>query len=128
MLCSVTSSIANVGLLPFTDDALAASVGCTAAELNAEPIDQLAVDVVFDALAESQSGIVGREECDARRAAFTAADGAFDAAAFADGLSARGARLPSRTPFIQAYRISSLPLSPTSSTRLALPQPLLMTS
>ena len=78
---------ATVGLLPFTDDALAASVGCTAAELNAEPIDQLAVDVVFDALAESQSGIVGREECDARRAAFTAADGAFDAAAFADGLS-----------------------------------------
>ena len=70
---------------------LAASVGANMAELDAEPIDPLAVDVVFDALCESQSGIVARSECDERRAAFEDADGKFDAEAFAAGLS-RGRR------------------------------------
>ena len=47
----------NVGLLPFTDEAMAASVGATAAELDAEPIDKLAAEIVFDALSASQSGV-----------------------------------------------------------------------
>ena len=65
----------NVGLLPFPDDAegraLAASVGCTVAELNAEPVDELAADVVFDAM--SQTGLIGfaeQDEVDRARASF----------------------------------------------------------
>lgn len=77
----------TVGLLPFENEALAASVGATARELNAEPIDPRAVDVCFDALSASQSGIINREECDERRAGFETADGAFDDVAFADALS-----------------------------------------
>lgn len=38
----------NVAMLPFTDDALAASVGATVAELNAKQINPLAADIVFD--------------------------------------------------------------------------------
>ena len=44
----------NVGLLPFRASAMAKSVGCSASELNALPINPLAVDVVFDALSQSQ--------------------------------------------------------------------------
>lgn len=50
----------NTQLLPFTDEALAASVGATAAELNAEPIDALAANIVFDALCMSMSNLVYR--------------------------------------------------------------------
>ena len=56
----------NLALLPFgeaLDDggvALAASVGATPAELQAEPLDPLALDVVFDALCTSQSGLSTR--------------------------------------------------------------------
>ena len=80
----------NVGLLPFTSKPLAASVGCTVAEMNAMPINPRACDVVFDALSRSQSGITEEEFCDERRAAWQAADGSFDAAAFeADGTGRR---------------------------------------
>lgn len=77
----------TVVLLPFENEALAASVGATAAELNAEPLEPFAVDVVFDALAASQSGIVGIADCDERRASYETAEGAFDKEAFAEGLS-----------------------------------------
>ena len=77
----------NVGLLPFPDDAegraLAASVGCTVAELNAEPVDELAADVVFDAM--SQTGLIGfaeQDEVDRARASFLTAEGRFDEDAF----------------------------------------------
>ena len=47
----------NVGSLPFPDDAagraLAASVGATVAELNAEPVDETAADVLFDAISDT---------------------------------------------------------------------------
>ena len=77
----------NVGLLPFTDEAMAASVGATAAELDAEPIDKLAAEIVFDALSASQSGVCPIDDCNARRASYTdAATGGFDADAFAAGL------------------------------------------
>ena len=36
----------NVAMLPFTDAALAASVGATVEELNAEPVDPLAAEIV----------------------------------------------------------------------------------
>jgi len=68
----------NVGRLPFYCKALAASVGCTVAELNAEPINPQAVEVVFDGLSQSRSGIIQRELCDARRASYTLPSGGFD--------------------------------------------------
>ena len=76
----------NVGLLPFRSKALAASVGSSATELNRQPISPLAVEVVFDALARSKSGILKREMCDERRASY-ASTGGFDAAALASDLS-----------------------------------------
>eukprot|EP00966_Prymnesium_polylepis_P262655 6066922-Prymnesium_polylepis.1 len=80
----------NVRLLRFSSPRLAASVGKTAAEMNAMEVDPLAANVVFDALARSQSGIVAKDECDARRASYEDAAGAFDADAFASDLT--GAR------------------------------------
>ena len=54
----------SVGSLPFEDTeenrALAASVGSTVEELNATPVDDVAADVVFDAL--SQTGLIGFAE------------------------------------------------------------------
>lgn len=76
----------NVGELPFTDAKLAASIGATIEELNAEPVDAVAAEVVFDALSGSAAGFVLEEECDARRAAFLDVDGGFDAAAFGSAL------------------------------------------
>ena len=82
----------NVGKLPFPDDeagrALAASVGATVAELNAEPVEELAADVVFDAL--SQTGMVGfaeEEEVDRKRASFLTADGSFNHDVFGASLA-----------------------------------------
>ncbi len=77
----------NVPLLPFTSEALAASVGSSVEEMNARPVSSLACDVVFDALSLSQSGIISRELCDERRAACEAADGSFDTDAFAAQLA-----------------------------------------
>ena len=77
----------NVGLLPFTSKPLAASLGCTVAEMNALPISPRACNVVFDALSRSQSGITEEAFCDERRAAWQAADGSFDAAAFESDLN-----------------------------------------
>ena len=83
----------NLALLPFgeaLDDGgvvLAASVGATPAELQAEPLDPLALDVVFDALCTSQSGFVDQDVADRQRAAFVAPSGAFDAAAFDTALN-----------------------------------------
>jgi len=77
----------NVGSLPFPDDeagrALAASVGATVEELNAEPVDETAADVVFDAL--SHTGMVGfadSEDVDRKRASFLTTDGGFNAETF----------------------------------------------
>lgn len=76
----------NVGALPFTDEVLARSVGATAAELNAEPLEPLAIDVVFDALTLSMSDMVETSACDAQRASFVTAEGAFDAERFGGAL------------------------------------------
>ena len=77
----------NVGQLPFTDEALAASIGATVEELNQEAVDPLAAQVVFDALAGSQAGFVSEQECARRRESFVTSDGGFDAAAFRGALS-----------------------------------------
>ena len=76
----------NVGMLPFTDEKLAASVGATVEELNAEPIDPLAAEVVFDALSGSMSGLAYQEQTDELRESFVDAAGGFDEAAFGNAL------------------------------------------
>lgn len=76
----------NVKLLPFRSEALAASVGSTAAELSAKEINPLACEVVFDALSRSESGILDKTLVDERKAAYEAPDGSFDADAFAADL------------------------------------------
>ena len=48
----------NINALPFTNERLAASVGKSAAEFDAAPLTDAAVNVVFDALAESKNGLV----------------------------------------------------------------------
>ena len=73
---------ANVGLLPFGDAAMAASVGAGVDELDQRPISQLACDVVFDAVSDGQGGIVDYSLCDERRARYASSDGAFKAEAF----------------------------------------------
>ena len=59
----------NINALPFTNERLAASVGKSAAEFNAAPVSEAAVNVVFDALAESKNGLVAYAVIDERRAA-----------------------------------------------------------
>jgi len=76
----------NVGLLPFKSRPLAESVGASLGELSKRPLDPLAIDIVFDGVAQSKSGIIPRELCDARRASYEAADGGFDAAALSSDL------------------------------------------
>ena len=79
---------ATVPLLPFENLAMAESVGTTVADLDSEPLEPLAIDIVFDALSQSISGIVDKELIDARRKLMDAPGGAFDADAFADCLNA----------------------------------------
>ena len=50
----------NINALPFTNERLAASVGKSTAEFNAAPVSEAAVNVVFDALAESKTGPVSK--------------------------------------------------------------------
>ena len=76
------------GLLPFTSEALAASVGKTVEELDAAPPTWEACDVVFDALSRSQSGIIDKSVIDERRAAYEDDDGSFNVGAFESDLSA----------------------------------------
>lgn len=79
--------VENVALLPFTDEAMAASVGATVEELNAEPISPLAAEVVFDALCGSMSGVAYQERCDTMRSSFVDSEtGGFDASRFGSAL------------------------------------------
>lgn len=78
--------VENVQSLPFKDEKLARSIGASARELNAEPVDELAAQIVFDALSVSKSGIAPKADCDARRASYTDAEGAFDVDAFSGDL------------------------------------------
>ncbi len=77
---------ANIGSLPFTSESLASSVGSSVVEMQALPVNPLAADLCFDALARSQSGIVDKELCQERRLSYETSDGAFAADAFAADL------------------------------------------
>jgi hypothetical protein len=90
----------NIGLLPFKNQAMAASIGATVREMTAEPINPLAVKIVFDALAQSKSGIENKELVDERRKSFETPSGAFDAEAFERSLgAARGTIIRSLCAF-----------------------------
>jgi hypothetical protein len=77
----------NINALPFTNERLAASVGKSAAEFNAAPISEAAVNVVFDALAESKNSLVAYAVVDKRRAAWLSPDGGFDVGAYSSSLA-----------------------------------------
>ena len=76
----------NVASLPFKNEALAAAFGRTVEDFEAMPVSRVAVDVVFDALVESKSGLLKPELCNARRARWFTADGGLDPGAIAQGL------------------------------------------
>lgn len=58
----------NVNSLPFTNAALAASVGKTVEDFEGMEATRGAVNVVFDALMESAAGLIPPDVCDQRRA------------------------------------------------------------
>lgn len=73
----------NIVKLPFRNTALAASVGLTIDDFNDMPLSDDAINVVFDVLAESKSGLIPPEDVDARRTALVdARTGAFNEAGF----------------------------------------------
>ena len=75
----------NAKKLPFTDEKLAASVGLTVADFEDIPVTDAAANVVYDALAESRSGLIPYAVADARRAAWINDDGSVNLAAFKIG-------------------------------------------
>lgn len=76
----------NLPGLPFTDAALAASVGKTVDDFT-EPPSMAALNVVYDALVQSKSSLVPPAVANERRNSFLTADGAFAADAFQGALS-----------------------------------------
>ena len=77
----------NVRNLPFTNDKLAASYGLTVDDFNAVPVNRDAVNIVYDALAESKSGLIPPDVVDKRRAAWLTEEGGFDEGRFLIGLN-----------------------------------------
>ena len=76
----------NVPKLPFTNAALATAVGLTVEDFAELEVTRAACNVVFDALAESRSGLIPFATLDARRAALEDAAGAFNELTFRTGL------------------------------------------
>ena len=77
----------NVPQLPFRDAALAASFGKSVGDFEAMPVSKAALNVVFDALAESKSGLLKPEVINERRAKWFKSDGGLDDGAIAVSLS-----------------------------------------
>lgn len=79
--------VQNVQELPFKDNALARGLGCTARELNQEPVNPLAAEIVFDALSGGKGGFAAKEVADERRRTYAKNDdGSFDAQAFSSDI------------------------------------------
>jgi len=74
----------NLPDLPFTNEALAASVGLTVEDFERMPVTKEACEVTFDALAESRSSLIPYKVIDARRQAMVGENG-FNEAAFRIG-------------------------------------------
>merc|ERR1712032_1636285 len=78
--------IQNCAELPFTNEKLAASVGRTVDDFNALPVTRAAIEVVYDALAESRASLIPPDLIDRRRGGMVNADGSFNELAFRTGL------------------------------------------
>ena len=75
----------NVPNRPFTNEALAASVGLTAEDFDGLSVSKEACEVLYDALAESRSTLIPYEVIDQRRNSIVNADGSFNEIAFRIG-------------------------------------------
>jgi len=82
-----TAFFLNLPRMPFRDAKLAASVGKTVEEFNAMPPPSIShCNLVYDALAESKSGLIPPAVVDQRRQSLLTSDGGLDDLAFALGL------------------------------------------
>jgi len=75
----------NVPKLPFRNAKLAAAVGLTCEDFNQLEVTKAACGVLYDALAESRSGLIPYETMNQRVAAMINEDGTFNEAAFRIG-------------------------------------------
>ena len=72
--------------LPFKNERLAASLGKTVEEMNALPVNDVALGIVYDLLAESKSSMLPEKTIDARRSNLITADGGLNEGALAAGM------------------------------------------
>ena len=77
----------NAPNLPFTNAKLAASVGLTVEDFADIPVTEAACNVVYDALAESKSGLIPYAKADQRRKGFVGEDGTLNQVNFKLGLA-----------------------------------------
>lgn len=76
----------NAAVLPFRDDRLATSLGLTVADFAGLPVSDAAVNIVYDAMAESKAGLLPPEVCESRRGSWLDSSGGLDEAAFRSSL------------------------------------------
>ena len=79
--------LCNVPKLPFTDEKLAASVGLTCEDFADLPVSVAACNIVYDALAESRSGLIPYADFDTRRKEWINDDGSINEARVGIGLA-----------------------------------------
>jgi len=77
----------NAKKLPFVDERLAASVGLTCEDFADIPVTDMATDVIYDAIAESKSGLIPYAVVDQRRATFFNEDGSVNLPAIKIGIA-----------------------------------------
>jgi len=76
----------NAPKLPFKNEKLAASYGKTVEEFNAMPVNPIAANIVYDALAQSKTGLLPQDTVDKRRSSWMTPEGGLDDGAMASGL------------------------------------------
>ena len=76
----------NLPSLEFKDARLAAAFGKSAAEFNTLPVSKAAIDITFDALAQSKSSLLKLELADQRKSSWLTAEGGIDEGVMAAGL------------------------------------------
>jgi len=84
--CERVALYQNLPSLPFTNAKLAESVGMTVEDFAGLEVTKAACNVVYDALAESRSGLIPYATIDQRRKALLDESGAFNEVAFRAGL------------------------------------------
>lgn len=78
--------IQNAQKLRFRDEALAKGLGLTAQDFHELEVNPAAVNIVFDALAQSKNSLLPVDIVNARRRGFVSPDGSLNEAAFSSGL------------------------------------------